>query len=102
VRMVEKGFELSEASNTPVKLELRIRACHVHGAFKAKDNRAPQFSRRNAIENPEFDFARVSLPPATYAQEKHKVEVRWPAAVKFIREHKLNEALNRSTRESGN
>src|SRR3989449_9045897 len=78
VRMVEKGFELSEASNTPVMLELRIRACHVHGAFEAKDNRAPQFSRRNAIENPEFDFARVSLPPATYAQEKHKVEVRWP------------------------
>jgi indolepyruvate ferredoxin oxidoreductase alpha subunit len=31
VRMVEKGFELSEASSTPVMLELRIRACHVHG-----------------------------------------------------------------------
>src|SRR5437773_10149818 len=80
VRMVEKGFELSEASNTPVMLELRIRACHVHGAFEAKDNLAPPFSRRTAIENSEFDFARISLPPATYAQEKHKVEVRWPAA----------------------
>jgi hypothetical protein len=33
VEMVEKGFELSEASNTPVLLELRIRACHVHGSF---------------------------------------------------------------------
>src|SRR5260221_328913 len=73
VRMVEKGFELSEASNTPVMLELRIRACHVHGAFETKDNRAPRFSRRNTIEDPEFDFARISLPPATYAQEKHKV-----------------------------
>src|SRR3954452_1374015 len=40
VRMVEKGFELSEASGTPVMLELRIRACHVHGAFTAKKNRA--------------------------------------------------------------
>src|ERR1043165_9677284 len=68
VRMVEKGFELSEASNTPVMLERRIGACHGHGAFEAKDTRAPQFSRRNAIENPDFDFARVSLPPATYAQ----------------------------------
>ena len=29
VEAVEKGFELSEASNTPVMLELRIRACHV-------------------------------------------------------------------------
>ena len=33
VRMVEKGFELSEASHAPVMLELRIRACHVTGEF---------------------------------------------------------------------
>jgi len=101
VQAVEKSFELSEASNTPVMLELRIRACHVHGAFEAKDNRAPQFSRRNTIENPEFDFARVSLPPATYAQEKHKVEVRWPAAVKFIRENRLNEVFEGPIGELG-
>ena len=31
--MVEHGFALSEASHTPVMLELRIRACHVHGSF---------------------------------------------------------------------
>ncbi len=93
VRMVEKGFELSEASNTPVMLELRIRACHVHGAFEARDNRAPRISRKETLEQPEFDFARISLPPATYAQEKHKVEVRWPAAQAFIREHRLNEVF---------
>ena len=39
VRIVEKGFELSEASHAPVMLELRIRACHVTGSFAAKDNR---------------------------------------------------------------
>ncbi len=39
VRAVEDGFELSEASHTPVMLQLRIRACHVHGSFIAKDNR---------------------------------------------------------------
>ena len=33
VRAVEQGFELSEASNTPVMLMLRIRACHVYGRF---------------------------------------------------------------------
>ena len=38
VSAVKKGFELSEASSTPVMLELRIRACHVHGFFIAKDN----------------------------------------------------------------
>ena len=38
VRMVEEGFELSEASHAPVMMELRIRACHVTGEFKTKDN----------------------------------------------------------------
>jgi len=101
VRMVEKGFELSEASNTPVMLELRIRACHLHGAFDAKDNCAPRYSRNNAIEDPEFDFGRISLPPATYAQEKHKVEVRWPAAQKFIRENRLNEVFEGTIEDVG-
>ena len=44
VRAVEQGFELSEATNTPVMLELRIRACHVHGSFEAKDNRPAELS----------------------------------------------------------
>ena len=91
VEMVEHGFALSEASNSPVMLELRIRACHVQGTFAAKNNRAARFSTRNFLENPDFDFARISLPPSTYAQEKHKIEVRWPAAVQYIREHRLNE-----------
>src|SRR6516165_1240975 len=38
VRLVEKGFALSEAANTPVMLQLRIRACHVRGTFACKDN----------------------------------------------------------------
>src|SRR5919197_1633605 len=91
VEMVEQGFELSEASNTPVMMELRIRACHLQGSFRTKANRAPQFSRKRLIEEPHFDYARICLPPSTYAQEKHKVEVRWPAAVRFIQERALNE-----------
>ncbi|MGC2518321.1 MAG: indolepyruvate ferredoxin oxidoreductase subunit alpha [Burkholderiales bacterium] len=101
VDMVEKGFELSEASNTPVMLELRIRACHVHGAFAARDNRAPQFSRKHTLENPDFDYGRICLPPSTYAQEKHKIEVRWPAAVQFIRDNRLNEVFEGSIGEIG-
>src|SRR5438128_3686337 len=101
VRMDEKGFELSEASNTPVMLELRIRACHLHGSFAARENRAAEFSRKNTLENPDFDFGRISLPPATYAQEKQKIEVRWPAAVKFIREHRLNEVFDGTIAEVG-
>lgn len=91
VRMVEQGFELSEASSTPVFLELRIRACHVHGSFEASDNRAPTVSRKNLIAAPVLDKARIPLPPAIYEQERHKTEVRWPQAVQFILERKLNE-----------
>src|SRR5512143_284578 len=93
VEAVERGFELSEASSTPVMLQLRIRACHVHGAFEAKANRAPLFSRRRVMENPDFDYGRICLPPSTYAQEKHKIEVRWPAAVDYIRRERLNETF---------
>jgi indolepyruvate ferredoxin oxidoreductase alpha subunit len=44
VRAVEQGFALSEATHTPVMLELRIRACHVHGRFIAKNNVRPGFT----------------------------------------------------------
>ena len=93
VEMVEQGFELSEATSTPVMLELRIRACHVQGSFATKRNRAARYSTRNLLEGPDFDFGRISLPPSTYAQEKHKIEVRWPAAVRYVREHGLNEVF---------
>ena len=46
VRMVEQAFALSEASNMPAILELRIRACHVRGSFECKDNVAPAISTR--------------------------------------------------------
>ena len=93
VEMVEQGFELSEASSTPVMLELRIRACHVQGSFTTRKNQAPRLSKKHLIENPDFDYNRICLPPATYLQEKQKVEVRWPAAVAFIKERKLNEVF---------
>ena len=91
VKAVENGFELSEASNTPVMLKLRIRACHVHGRFIAKDNVQPKFTLRNAMENPRRQVDRIVLPPASYLHEKEKIEKRWPAAVKFIEDNKLNE-----------
>jgi indolepyruvate ferredoxin oxidoreductase, alpha subunit len=91
VNAVEKGFELSEASNTPVMLEVRIRACHVYGRFPAKDNVRPSFTLREALENPRRQVDRIVLPPASYLHEKEKIEKRWPAAVKFVADNKLNE-----------
>src|SRR3954470_9961525 len=63
VEAVEKGFALSEASNTPVMLELRIRACHVHGSFECKDNRRPRFSTSQLLEDPVFSYDKICLPP---------------------------------------
>jgi indolepyruvate ferredoxin oxidoreductase alpha subunit len=94
VRMVEKGFELSEASHAPVMLELRIRACHVTGEFAAKDNKRAAFSPRNRIAGPpRFDYARLAHPPVLFVHERLKVEERLPAACTFIREHTLNEFI---------
>jgi indolepyruvate ferredoxin oxidoreductase alpha subunit len=91
VNAVKKGFELSEATNTPVMLEVRIRACHVHGRFETKDNVRPAYTLRDAMENPRRQTDRIVLPPASYLHEKEKIEKRWPAAVKFIEDNKLNE-----------
>ena len=93
--MVEKSFELSEASNAPVIMELRIRACHMSGSFKTKDNVAPKISARQLQEEPaEFLYQRLAHPPVTYSQEKLKYDVRMPAARKFIVENKLNELFD--------
>jgi indolepyruvate ferredoxin oxidoreductase alpha subunit len=93
VQAVEQGFELSEASNTPVMLMLRIRACHVYGRFTAKTNKRPEFSVADALAAPSRDYGRIILPPSTYAQEKEKVEKRFPAAVRFVAEQKLNDFI---------
>jgi indolepyruvate ferredoxin oxidoreductase alpha subunit len=93
VRAVEQGFELSEASNTPVMLMLRIRACHVYGRFTTKANKRPAFSVADALAAPSRDYGRIILPPSTYAQEKEKIEKRFPAAVRWVAERKLNDFL---------
>ena len=91
VKAVEDGFELSEASSTPVMLEMRIRSCHVHGRFITKENKRPPFTLAQALDNPVRDTSRIVLPPASFQHEHEKIKQRWPAAVQFIRERKLNE-----------
>ncbi len=92
-KAVKDGFELSEASNTPVMLMVRIRSCHVTGSFVTKDNVPPPLTVKEAIANPQSDFNRVVLPPMSYLHEQDKVKNRWPAAEKYIVENKLNEVF---------
>ncbi|MEJ7929272.1 indolepyruvate ferredoxin oxidoreductase subunit alpha [Ramlibacter sp. AN1015] len=94
VNMVEHGFRLSEASNMPAILELRIRACHVRGSFETKANQPPQVSTRQLMANPaKFDYMRLAHPPVTFPQEKLKHEQRIPAARRYIVENQLNELM---------
>lgn len=101
VEAVERGFELSEASNTPVMLQVGIRSCHVHGQFTAKDNKRPAFMLKQALENPVRDLNRIVLPPASFMHEKEKLERRWPAAVQYVKDNQLNEFFGPEEGEVG-
>jgi len=101
VDMVEKGFALSEASNTPVMLELRVRTCHLQGHFSAKDNVRPALTVSEAMKAPVRDIDRIVLPPASFLHEVEKAEKRWPAAQRFIRDAGLNEFLGTSSGDVG-
>ena len=70
VAAVKAGFELSEASHTPVMLQLRIRACHVHGQFIASDNQRPKSTLRQAMQQPQRDTGRIVLPQPVLCTSK--------------------------------
>ncbi len=94
VDMVEHAFRLSEASNMPAILELRIRTCHVRGSFQCKDNLPPKVSTRQLMAGPAgFDYDKLAHPPVTFAHEKRKTDERLPAARRYIVEHGLNELM---------
>ena len=55
VNLTEQCFGISEASNMPVFLNMRIRACHLTGTFTAKDNKVAHFNSNNPIPEQKFD-----------------------------------------------
>ncbi|HKB24684.1 MAG TPA: indolepyruvate ferredoxin oxidoreductase subunit alpha [Methylomirabilota bacterium] len=90
-RFVEEGFGLSEACNEPVFFSIRIRACHMRGTLRCKDNVRPAVSMLSPLGAPSFSPERINLPPFTYQMEAQKFERRLPAARRYIVEHRLNE-----------
>ncbi len=90
-RFVEEGFGLSEACNEPVFFSIRIRACHMRGTLRCKDNVRPAVSMLSPLGAPSFSLERINLPPFTYQMEAQKFERRLPAARRYIVEHRLNE-----------
>jgi indolepyruvate ferredoxin oxidoreductase alpha subunit len=101
VDAVRHGFELSETSHTPVMLEMRIRACHVHGSYVTQDNVRPKFTLEDARNHPRRDTERIVLPPASFSHEFEKIEQRLPAAIKYIKENGLNEIFDGDLSEIG-
>ncbi|MEE9333338.1 MAG: indolepyruvate ferredoxin oxidoreductase subunit alpha [Granulosicoccaceae bacterium] len=91
VKAVGDGFALSEVSNSPVMLQVRIRSCHLLGEFVAQDNIRPFMSVKDALEAPKRDVERIVLPPASFLHEQEKVTKRMPAAIDYISSNKLNE-----------
>src|SRR3546814_9154201 len=89
--LVEKSFERSEASNAPVLFERRVRGCHQPVTCAARDNKRPPLTVWEAAEAPRRDVSRIVLPPANFLHEVEKIEHRWPAAIQFVRENRLNE-----------
>lgn len=101
VQAVKDGFDLSEASNTPVMLQMRIRSCHLHGQFVTADNVPPAFTVKDAMENPARDVDRIVLPPASFLHEREKIQQRWPAAIRFIQDRQLNEFFSEGAADVG-
>ena len=100
VNTVEKAFELSEASNSIVMVQLRIRTCHVYGGrFAAKDNKSGAISAQSQDHQ-----TGIQDDPAAAAglhrtrRSRMKMDHRMPAAIKFIVDNKLNEVFSRRPR----
>ena len=100
VNCVESAFELSELSNAPVMIQMRIRACHLQGRFKAKDNISPSISsikKTSKVADHNYDL--IAHPPSTYLQEKLKYEERIIKARQFIIDKGINEIIKGEMRE---
>jgi indolepyruvate ferredoxin oxidoreductase alpha subunit len=100
-RMVEEGFGISEASNLPAVISLRIRAAHMQGSMVCKDNVRPAISMHDRLQRHSFDYSRISHPPSTYTQEAQKFEKRLPAARRYVLERGLNEVIPGEEKEIG-
>lgn len=101
VRCVEKSFELSEASNTPVMMELGIRTCHLQGEFQTKDNIAPKISGKKLTSAAPHEYEQLAHPPVIFGHERLKSGQRMQAAQKFIQDNALNEVFEGNQQEVG-
>ena len=72
---------------------MRIRACHLTGKFRTKDNKVALYNANNPVPEQHYDLEKIVLPPATYRHEKAKFDDRLPAAQRFAQENSINECF---------
>ena len=102
VNTVQKAFELSEYSHTPVMMQLRIRTCHLQGKFITKNNIKPNISSINKVkEVAPHNYDLIAHPPSTYAQEKLKYGQRAELAKHYVAHNSLNEFFEGTIKEVG-
>ena len=83
-------------------MQMRIRACHLQGRFKTKDNVKPNISTINKTSQvAEQNYDLIAHPPSTYLQEKLKYEERIDKARQFIADKKINEIIKGDMNEVG-
>ncbi|MGQ0794463.1 MAG: thiamine pyrophosphate-dependent enzyme [Deltaproteobacteria bacterium] len=99
--MIEAGFELSEASRMPVIFLLSMRAGHIRGKIRCRDNKNPAISMINRFDEIISNPSTIALPPYTQEQEANKYSERMPAARNFIAARKLNEIFEGSRTDIG-
>src|SRR4029450_9973120 len=56
---VEEAFAMSEVSNLPAVISLRIRTAHMRGTMVCRDNVRPAVSMRDRLPAPLLDCARL-------------------------------------------
>jgi indolepyruvate ferredoxin oxidoreductase alpha subunit len=91
VNAVKKGFELSGGDQHAGDARSAHPRLPRARPFRDERQRAAVLHLARRDGEPARQTDRIVLPPASYLHEKEKVEKRWPAAVKFIEENKLNE-----------
>jgi len=99
LRMVEKGFELSELRIRRDARAAQSRACHCTAPSRRKNAR--RGSRAGTRSRTGIRLRPRLAPPATYAQEKHRSRCAGRAAVKFIPENRLKRGLRGTIAELG-
>lgn len=89
--LIQRGFEMSEASQMPAAFLLRTRVGNMKGSIICGENREPTISRTRPLEKIIYDITRDHFPPYSVLQERSILTERLPLAAQYALRHELNQ-----------